>query len=289
MGTPTTAATPGAVDAVEFHFDASLPQVKPEEVALTSASISLGLKRSATGKAALFVNGRAVAESGFDRTLATSAVEVWDEAAVPAWEAFLATIPQTSVLTTATLDLKAIFGATVMRDLIAQGKLNIALAGNLGVNSSGATSTRGFAAKVAGPELSIDGTYHTEVCTVPDDPTSPLGENGLAAGSTDAETVEEEVVLNDGAGPIINSVQTSQITSNSATIVWLTDESATSQVVYGISSPDLSTDEDAALSTFHQVELKNLTPYKYYKFQVVSADRFGNESRSEIEVFVTQR
>jgi hypothetical protein len=116
-----------------------------------------------------------------------------------------------------------------------------------------------------------------------------LGENGLAADASEPETVDEEVVLNDGAAPLINSVQTSQITSNSATIVWLTDEPSTSKVMYGISSPDTSTDTDTTLSTFHQIELKNLTAYKYYKFQVVSADRFGNESSSEIEVFVTQR
>ncbi|HET9240740.1 MAG TPA: fibronectin type III domain-containing protein [Oligoflexus sp.] len=289
MGTPTTTATPGAFAAVEFHYDASLPQVKSEEVSLSTASINLKLKRSASGKAALVVNGRGVAETGFDRTQATTAVEAWDDAAVPAWESFLATVPQTSVLTTVSLDLKTIFGATVMRDLLAQGKLNIAVAGNLGVNSSGATTGRGFGTPISGPELAVSGTYHTEVCTVPDDPTSPLGENGLAAGSSDPETENEEVVLNDGAAPVINSVQTAQITSNSATIVWLTDEAATSKVMYGISAPDMGTETDTTLSTFHQVELKNLTPYKYYKFQVVSADRFGNESRSEIQVFVTQR
>lgn len=289
MGTPTTTATPAAVDAVEFYYDASLPQVKTEEVSLSKASVAMSVKRSAGGKAALVVNGRGVAETGFDRTLASSAVEVWDEAAVTAWEAFLATVPQTSVSTAVTLDLYTIFGATVMRDLIGQGKLNIALAGNLGVVSSGATSGRGFGAPINGPELAIEGTYHTEVCTVPDDPTSPLGENGLAADASDPETVDEEVVLNDGAAPVINSVQTSQITSNSATIVWLTDEPSTSKVMYGISSPDTSTDTDSTLSTFHQIELKNLAAYKYYKFQVVSADRFGNESSSEIQVFVTQR
>jgi hypothetical protein len=289
MGTPTTTATPAAVDAVEFYYDASLPQVKTEEVALSKASVAMSVKRSAGGKAALVVNGRAVAETGFDRTLASTAVEVWDEAAVTAWETFLATVPQTSVSTAVTLDLYTIFGATVMRDLVGQGKLNIALAGNLGVVSSGASSGRGFGTPISGPELAIEGTYHTEVCTVPDDPTSPLGENGLAADASEPETVDEEVVLNDGAAPLINSVQTSQITSNSATIVWLTDEPSTSKVMYGISSPDTSTDTDTTLSTFHQIVLKNLTAYKYYKFQVVSADRFGNESSSEIEVFVTQR
>jgi hypothetical protein len=289
MGTPTAAATPGTVSAVEFHYDASLPQVAIDGVTLSSASINLKLSRSNSGKAALVVNGRAVAETGFDRTLATTAVEVWDENAVTAWESFLATVPQTSVATQVTLDLQAIFGSTVMRDLLAQGKLNIALAGNLGVYAQRATSNRAFGAPVDGPELAINGSYHTEVCTVPDDPTSPLTENGLAPGSNDPITEEEEVVLNDGAAPVINSVQTSQITSNSATLVWLTDEPASSQVLYGISSPDQATEVDSTMTTFHQVELKNLTPYKYYKFQVVSADRFGNESRSEIQVFVTQR
>jgi hypothetical protein len=289
LGTPTTTATPGTVSAVEFHYDASLPQVATDGVTLSNASISLKLSRSNNGKAALVVNGRGVAETGFDRTQATSAVEAWDEDAVTAWESFLATVPQTSVATQVTLDLKSIFGTTVMRDLLAQGKLNIALAGNLGVYAQGATSNRAFASPIDGPELFIDGSYHTEVCTVPDDPTSPLTESGLAPGSNDPITEEEEVVLNDGAAPVINSVQTSQITSNSATIVWLTDEPASSQVLYGISSPDQGTELDSTMTTFHQVELKNLAAYKYYKFQVVSADRFGNESLSEIQVFVTQR
>ncbi len=289
MGKPTLAATPGAAQAVEFYYDATLPRVETEQVTLDNASIRLTVKRSA-GATALVVNGRGAAESTFVRTAATSAVETWDETASAAWQAFLLTnVPDTSAATTVTVDLKAIFGATVIRSLLAQGKLNIAIAGNIGVESSGVTTGRGFNAPVTGPELLVSGKYHTEVCTVPDDPTSPLGENGLAADSSESTTEEEQVVLNDGEAPVINSVQTAQITSNSATLVWLTHEPATSKVMYGISSPDQSSTPDTTLSTFHQVELKGLTAYKYYKFQVVSADRFGNESRSEIQVFVTQR
>ncbi len=96
-------------------------------------------------------------------------------------------------------------------------------------------------------------------------------------------------VLNDGAGPLLASLQIQDLKSNSATIIWSTDEGSTSQVKYGIAAADNETVEDTALTTFHRVVLTGLSPYKYYKYQVISKDKFGNTSSSDVAVFTTLR
>jgi hypothetical protein len=219
---------------------------------------------------------------------------------VAAFEAFLATVTTAGAGAAAQLDLNAIVGADTVRGLLAQGKLNVAVAGDLYVYGQAATSGRGFGVAVAGPELTLDGTYFAEVCNVPNDPDSPLGENGFVEPPVEyedvvtwvestEETEGETTVLNDGEGPVIGSVQALDIKSTSATIVWSTDEGSTSQVKYGISTITSETTEDASRTTFHQVKLTGLIAYKYYKFQVVSKDKYGNASTSEIKVFTTLR
>ncbi len=280
----------GTYKAVEFYFDAPLPKVDLSSIDVTAANILLTLKRNNTGKAALVVNGIGVAEPGFDRSTATAAVESWNDDAIPAFQAFLATVPTTGASTAATLNLVALFGASGVKSMLAQGKLNISLAGSQIVNASGATSARGFSAPINGPELDLQGTYATEVCDVPNNPDSVLTQDGIRAVAPEVETeAGTSEVLNDGAGPVIASLQATEIASTKATILWLTDEPSTSLVSYGISNPNLTQVHDDTLTTFHQIQLTGLSPYKYYSFKVTSADRFGNASTSDVLVFTTLR
>src|SRR5262249_32268605 len=131
---------------------------------------------------------------------------------------------------------------------------------------------------VDGPELTIAGTFFTEVCEIPDDPTSPLSDSDPIPSGTD-----------DSTSPAVSSVQAVEITSSSATIQWLTDEAATSQVLYGISTPSNSTPEDTTETTFHRVTLSGLQPYKVYTIKVRSADPNGNETISSFIRFQTLR
>lgn len=88
--------------------------------------------------------------------------------------------------------------------------------------------------------------------------------------------------------PIISAVASSNITSNSATITWTTDESATSQVEYGpTTSYGYQTTLDSNLVTNHSVNLSGLTSNTTYHYRVRSKDASNNESISGDYTFHT--
>ncbi len=276
---------PDPFQSVEFYFDSPLPRVQKQNVTLTSASLTLQVKRSLSGSAAIVINGIGVAEAGFNKTLATSAVEQWltDSATVNDWTNFVTTIPANNSATTVTLNLIQLFGATRLRDLIAQGKLNISIAGSLGVvygQAQANTNTRIYGlAAVDGPELNIQGTYYTQLCNVPNDPTSPIQDGAPLPTSC----------ATDQTSPLITSLDASEITSSGATIQWLTDEGATTQTMYGIGTSDTLSALDNNKITFHRVQIAGLLPYKYYQFQAISTDSCGNTTISPIKLFRTLR
>ena len=88
--------------------------------------------------------------------------------------------------------------------------------------------------------------------------------------------------------PTISNVQATNITDNSATIIWNTDEPATSRVRYGTTtSYGQQTTEIVSLSTAHSVVLYNLQPSTTYHFQVISKDAANNQSNSSDFVLTT--
>lgn len=267
--------------SVEYYFDPKLPNVSSLDfITISSATISLRVKRQASSTAALVVNGVGIAEAGFDRSTATVAVERWVEttAAVNAWTNFVNAIPATNADTTVTLNLVQIFGAAEIKTLIAQGKLNISLAGSMATAyGQAATSGRTYSVTVAGPELTMAGSFYTEICAVPDNPSSPLSDDGEVPTGLDQ------------ASPIVTSIQVVNITQNSATIQWLTNEPATTQVAYGIGNTDTNTTLDSSLSTFHSVTITGLSAYKFYTYVVKSQDGSANLTISSAKVFRTQR
>jgi hypothetical protein len=294
---PVTAAT--GFQSVEWHYDAALPQVTTANITISSATIggalltsgavatasNFILKRDNTisPKAAIVINGVGIAETGFDKSLATGAVESWESgAAVTYWENWLtANVPNTNTATTVTLDLVAMLGATKVRTLIAQGKLNVAVAGSLvWVTGSGLSSTRSYSPVVTvdGPDLVIAGSYFTELCTIPNNPSSPL--------SDDEELPAD---AGDTTSPSVTSLAASEITSTSAKVQWLTNESATSRVGYGIGNTATLTTVDANRVTFHSVTLTGLQPYKVYTIRAHSADYNGNLTISASKTFQTLR
>ncbi len=102
------------------------------------------------------------------------------------------------------------------------------------------------------------------------------------------EMVKFLLVILDNQGPIISNVQAINITTNSATIIWNTDEGATSSVEYGLDTfYGNLTPEDSNLVTSHSVNLSGLTPNTLYHFRVKSKDALGNEAISGDYIFTT--
>ena len=72
--------------------------------------------------------------------------------------------------------------------------------------------------------------------------------------------------------PVISNIQTS-VTAASATITWTTDQAASSQVNYGVTTTYTSSSTLApTLTTSHSVTLNNLMPGTTYNFDVMSAN-----------------
>jgi len=85
----------------------------------------------------------------------------------------------------------------------------------------------------------------------------------------------------DTTPPIISECSAEDITCTSASIFWKTDESATSQVEYGLTSAyDKSPAADTSLVKTHKVTIGSLEPETTYHYRVISKDNAGNEGRS---------
>jgi len=94
--------------------------------------------------------------------------------------------------------------------------------------------------------------------------------------------------LAQSAGPIISSIMVSGITSTAATISWLTDVAADTQLSYGTTSDcALSTGLDTSLTTSHSQNLKGLQEGTTYYFKVESNNAAGKLSVSNVQSFQT--
>ena len=87
----------------------------------------------------------------------------------------------------------------------------------------------------------------------------------------------------DCAGPVITAVQVpaATLTDATAVVTWTTDEAASSQVIYGIGTPDTVTAAPGN-SLNHAVNLTGLQGCTRYSYQVTSCDRWGNCSTDPI-------
>ncbi len=95
-------------------------------------------------------------------------------------------------------------------------------------------------------------------------------------------------LINDTTPPIISNITVTNITENSATIKWDTDEFADSLVKYGTSSGAYTKQEyDELFVKKHSVSLYNLSPGTKYYFVVKSVDLSGNSAESSEYSFTT--
>lgn len=85
----------------------------------------------------------------------------------------------------------------------------------------------------------------------------------------------------DTTTPVISNVAVTNISVAGATVSWITDEPATSQVIYGkTSSFGSQTSEDSNKTTSHSVALGALEAGNVYYYKVKSSDAAGNLATS---------
>src|SRR6266542_2509784 len=108
------------------------------------------------------------------------------------------------------------------------------------------------------------------------------------ASSNGWNTNFDNLVYDNGLSPAITGVQASSVTSSAATVSWMTDRHADSQIEYGLPpSYGSSTPRNSALVTSHSVSLSGLAASTLYHYQVRSADAGGNLTTSGDLTFQT--
>ena len=108
------------------------------------------------------------------------------------------------------------------------------------------------------------------------------------SGTESAYSTEVSKSFADTTAPTLSAIAAGSITSGGATISWTTNEAATSQVEYGITtSYGSSSSLDSALATSHSQSLSNLSPSTTYHYRVLSRDAAGNTGTSGDQTFTT--
>lgn len=116
---------------------------------------------------------------------------------------------------------------------------------------------------------------------------SPLSFLSPTTGTTTATTT----AVQDTMPPTISNVQVANITETSVTIIWTTNESASSKSSYALSSLTSATStikvSGASDVTSHSVSLTGLSSGKTHYYVVVSGDASGNTATSSEQTFIT--
>jgi hypothetical protein len=146
---------------------------------------------------------------------------------------------------------------------------------------------------VSAVQLLVDGTPLGSRLTFPpysvtlDSTTLSNGSHALtsmawdAAGNSSTSAPVSITVANASAPPTISSVAASSVTSSAATISWMTDRAADSQVDYGLTTAyGLQTSLNPALVTSHSQQITGLAPATVYHYRVRSRDGSGSLSVS---------
>jgi peroxiredoxin len=114
------------------------------------------------------------------------------------------------------------------------------------------------------------------------------------AGIFDTPRVPNNIKVDDYTPPKITDIKVANITHTttgaSTDITWKTDEPATSQVNYGLSSGYGTlqpSQTDTTMVSLHEVILYDLSLQTTYHFKVISRDAAGNEASSPDATFLT--
>ncbi len=179
---------------------------------------------------------------------------------------------------------------------LAQGGGFIAEARENNVYKSGTTYTSGSIFRIA-IEAGVVKFYRdgTVFYTSPTNPVYPLvvdttlldlnGEISNAVIANDTTTTPPPTV--DTTSPVLSQISSSGISTSGASITWLTNEIADSQVDYGTTIGYGSVKTLATMTTGHQIDLTGLATNTTYNYRVKSKDASGNLATSGNYTFIT--
>lgn len=122
------------------------------------------------------------------------------------------------------------------------------------------------------------GTY-TITATMPGYPPSQAVQT-VALGAVTGNMYIVDLTLG-GTAPVITNVQATNITNNSATITWTTNQPASSRVDYGLTTSYGTYVTNASMVTSHSMTLTGLTPTTLYHFKVTSTNAGGTSVSSD--------
>jgi hypothetical protein len=147
---------------------------------------------------------------------------------------------------------------------------------------SGTSMSTPHVSGVAALVLADDPTLtNSEVRTILQNTAEDLGPTGrdvhYGYGLVDAEAAVGPSEP-DTTPPVITGVSTSDITHNSATVTWTTDDRSDSVVNYGTTTALGSTESDTALVTSHSISITGLTAETtyYYEVQSTNSDSYSS-------------
>lgn len=105
--------------------------------------------------------------------------------------------------------------------------------------------------------------------------------------SNQSSSVDDTFQTTDTGAPVISGVSATSITADSVTIVWTTDELATSVVHYGETAAYGTDASVAGMTTDHSVSITGLSDDTTYHYQVESTDDSSNTATSDDRTFDT--
>jgi len=92
----------------------------------------------------------------------------------------------------------------------------------------------------------------------------------------------------DNKSPILSEVNVPYTTGGTATVQWVTDEPATSEIEYGMTTNYGSSRNDGRLVKIHDLTISGLTDGTYYHFRAKSKDKNNNISKYYDMTFQTK-
>lgn len=125
------------------------------------------------------------------------------------------------------------------------------------------------------PELTKD-QVRARLRTTADDLGDPGRDEWYGYGLLDADEAAPLTGPTDTTPPDISNVTATNVTSDSATITWTTDEASDSVVIYGTDTQPTTDVSDTAMVTSHVMTLTGLSAETTYVYEVQSTDAAGN-------------
>ena len=193
--------------------------------------------------------------------LATSSISVTVRNAPPVISAIATSSSYTSATTTWTTDEAA------------NSKVVYGLTTGYGTASSSLSLVTSHSIILSG--LTASSTYHFAVVSAD------------AGGNTSTSTDQTFTTLATSTPPVISAISSGTPTTTAATIIWTTDQSANSEVVWGTTTAYGTASSSASFLTSHSIILSGLATSTLYHYAVVSANTFGATATSTDQTFTT--